>query len=243
METTKETVSNKGILNLASTAGLALGAVSSAYMLVTNSLAEWISSAAAVSVINVILWVAKFVGCIWLMKWFMQLLVRKFDGVNNRHTLRLGLWSAFFSALLFAAANLAYMVYIAPEAVKEAFDTVMSVYAPMLDSNSIKAITEMKDSFPAISFFSNLIYCFLYGFVLSSILARRIPSIDPFAEFRQQQNYGMTAVEEENETEEEDADTSAEDGKVEDEKEEAVEAEDEKTEDEKTEDGNIGTGI
>ncbi len=236
----KETVSNRSILNLASTAGLALGAVSSAYMLVTNGLAEWISSAAAVSVINVILWAAKFAGCIWLMKWFMQFLVRKFDGVNNRHTLRLGLWSSLFSALLFSAANLAYMVYIAPEAVKEAFDTVMSVYAPMLDSNSIKAITEMQDSFPAISFFSNLIYCFLYGFVLSSILARRIPAIDPFAEFRQQQNGEMTTVEE-NETEEEDTEDgemTAEDGKVEDEKEEAVEAEDGKAEN-----GNIGSGI
>ena len=71
----KETVSNKAISNFASLAGLALGCVSAAYLLITENISEWINSPVAVSVINMVLWIAKFVGSIALMKYFMKRLV------------------------------------------------------------------------------------------------------------------------------------------------------------------------
>ena len=51
----------------------------------------------------------------------------------------------------------------------------------MLDSNSLAMLEKMEGSYPQISFFSNLIYCFLFGTVLSAILSRDIPSRDPFS--------------------------------------------------------------
>ena len=37
---------------------------------------------------------------------------------------------------------------------------------------------------PQVMFFSNLVYCFLYGTVLSAVLSRNIPPRDPFARER-----------------------------------------------------------
>ena len=53
----------------------------------------------------------------------------------------------------------------------------------MLDSNSMSMLEKMEEDYPQISFFSTLIYCFLYGTVLSAILSRNIPERDPFANF------------------------------------------------------------
>ena len=183
----KETVSNKAISNLASLAGLALGGVSAAYLLITENISGWIDSPAVVSVINMILWIAKFVGSIMLMKYFMQKLVLDYDGVKNVHTLKLGLFASAFSALIFSATVLADMIYINPDAINEAYNMTMSMYGSSLDSNTLKAMEEVKGNLPTISFFSYLIYCFLYGLVLSGILSRSIPKFDPFAEFHDEE--------------------------------------------------------
>ena len=43
---------------------------------------------------------------------------------------------------------------------------------------------KMMGKMPQITFFSNLIYCFIFGTILSLILSRNIPSKDPFAASR-----------------------------------------------------------
>jgi hypothetical protein len=43
------------------------------------------------------------------------------------------------------------------------------------------------EKLPQITFFSNLIYCTAYGTVLSFILSRNIPSRDPFADYKPDQ--------------------------------------------------------
>ena len=63
-------------------------------------------------------------------------------------------------------------------------DTVMQAYAQFMDSNSLSQMDKMLAKMPQITFFSNLIYCFIYGTVLSAILSRNIPSRDPFADYR-----------------------------------------------------------
>ena len=62
------------------------------------------------------------------------------------------------------------------------FDQVMQMYSGMLDSNSLTMMENMRASYPQIAFFSQLIYCFLYGTLLSFILSRYIPK-DPFANY------------------------------------------------------------
>ena len=50
-----------------------------------------------------------------------------------------------------------------------------------MDSNTINALDKVEAIMPQMIFFSNLIYCFLYGTVLSAILSRNIPPRNPFA--------------------------------------------------------------
>ena len=118
----KETVSKKAILNLASIAGLALGAVSSAHLLITQNISAWIPSTAVVSILNMLLWIAKFLGCIYLMRYFMLKLTREYEQVNNLHTMRLGVWAASFSALVYATVSLADLMFIKPDSLDEAYN-------------------------------------------------------------------------------------------------------------------------
>lgn len=180
----KEEPSTAEIMNRAGIAGLALGAVSTAYMFIVQYLPHLIQSPVAVSIISALLWIAKFGGCIYLMAWFMTSLARGDSGVEHRHTLRLGLWASVFSALIFSAASLANTLFINPEEISQAFDQALGMYAQSLDSNSLAAIENVKDSMPVITFFSNFFYCVIYGSILSSILSRNIPKSDPFAAFR-----------------------------------------------------------
>ena len=41
---------------------------------------------------------------------------------------------------------------------------------------------KMMGNMPQITFFSNLIYCFFFGTILSFILSRNVPSRNPFAD-------------------------------------------------------------
>ena len=56
----------------------------------------------------------------------------------------------------------------------------MSQMGGSLDANARQMMEKMKDKMPVIGFFSQLIYCSLYGYVLSLILSRNIPSRNPF---------------------------------------------------------------
>lgn len=190
----KEVPSNAEIMNRAGIAGLALGAVSTAYMFIVQYLPHLIQVPVAVSIISAILWIAKFAGCIYLMAWFMTSLTKSCGGAERSHTLKLGLWASVFSALIFSAASLANTLFINPEEISQAFDQALGMYAPKLDSNSLAAIENVKESMPTITFFSNFFYCVIYGSILSSILSRNIPKTDPFAEFRK--NDGESDVEE-----------------------------------------------
>ena len=72
------------------------------------------------------------------------------------------------------------ILFITPEAMQETVNAVLSQYAGMLDTNTMNSVEQMMGKLPAITFFSNLIYCFLYGTVLSAILSSNIPSKNPF---------------------------------------------------------------
>ena len=63
-------------------------------------------------------------------------------------------------------------------------NAVMQELAPMMDSNTQGVVEKYLENLPQITFFSNLIYCFLYGMVLSFILSRNIPKNDPFADYK-----------------------------------------------------------
>ena len=51
----------------------------------------------------------------------------------------------------------------------------------MVDANTMGQMEQMIPQMPTFSFFFNLIYCWLFGTVLSAIFSRNIPPQNPFA--------------------------------------------------------------
>lgn len=177
----KDTVTNGILWNKAGNAGLVLGLASSIYMFAVQMVSS-IPSVFAGQALTFILWIAKFVGCILLMMHFMKRVSSGYAGVDNRTTFKYGVMISLLSAVIFSAVSLANILFISPELISRQFETIMNTYSSMLDTNSMNMLSQMEAMYPQISFFSNLIYCFLYGTVLSAILARNIPARDIFAD-------------------------------------------------------------
>ena len=178
-----EEFTTKDLWNDASKGGLMLGAVSIAYLYVSQLFTpDVIAKIGALpsTLITAVLWVAKFAGCILLMRWLMKKFASSYSGVTRSRLFKMGAATAFLSALIYAAFYYAYAAFINPEAFTQAMDTVMESYSSFMDSNSIAAMEQLKGSMPMISFISNLIYCTIYGSVLASILSRNIISDNPF---------------------------------------------------------------
>ena len=179
----EKTFSRKDLWDGAGKAGLVLGLVSIAYMMVNwlfGKAGESTGRAILFSLLILPLWIAKFVGCIELMKLFMRKFAAAHPGADNRDTFRFGMVVALLSALVFSAFQLAFTTWIAPDAFAEAQEAVIASYGSMMPAESIEMMENMN--FGVVTFFTNLIYCFLFGTVLSAILSRNIPSRNPFAD-------------------------------------------------------------
>jgi hypothetical protein len=140
--------------------------------------------AALVNVAGVILWVAKLYICIRLMRVFMLKFAEGNEGVTNSDTFRFGTATALLSALLYSGFTLAWLMFIQPDAMSESMDAAMQMYENILPQDQIDSIMEMTPRLPSITFFINLVWCWLFGTVLSAIFSRNIPSRNPFADTR-----------------------------------------------------------
>lgn len=171
-----EKIDSKIILNEAGIAGLAFGVVSGGFVFIPDVKLSWL------------LWIVKLAGLIWLMRWWMARLCNSYKGVTWRHTLKFGTWTAFFSALITGLCFYIAAAYVNPDQIQEAFDAVIRSGATAhMDSNQTAALEEMMDKLPIYGLVSNIIYCFLYGRILSRILCARIPGKNPFAESGKEQ--------------------------------------------------------
>ena len=180
-----ESYSRKDFWDGAGKAGLVLGLVSIVYMLIEQLLlqdaAEKLGTAPA-TLVTFLFWTAKFVGCILLMRWFMRRFANTHDGVTRRDASRYGSAIALTSALIYSAFVLAWSKFIDTEMFTRAFEQAAEQYSAYMDSNTMEMMEEMQGQMPVIAFFSNFIWCFLYGSILSSILSSRIGrDVDPFA--------------------------------------------------------------
>ena len=166
----------------ASKAGLVLGLVSTAYLFATQLLGKADMSAILMMFINMLLWAVKFGLCIWMMMFFMKKFSKENQEADNSCIFRLGIMISVLSALVYAAASFANIAYISADTFTEQMDLLIGQMAPALDTNTTAQMDKMMENMPQITFFSNLIYCFIYGTVLSFILSRNIPSRNPFAD-------------------------------------------------------------
>jgi len=162
------------ILNAAGTAGLVLGAVSTAYMFLNQYIGTADMSPILTSVLTLVLWCAKFAGCIWLMMFFMKRFAAQNDITDSKTIYRMGALTAVLSAFVFAGAAFANVSLISADMFNEQYQALIQQMAPAMDSNSMNMIDKVIDNMPYITFFSNLIYCSIYGTVLSLILSRNI---------------------------------------------------------------------
>ena len=173
----------KNMWNSAGAAGLALGAVSAAYLFAGQLLAGDLAPAVLwQQIVAIVLWIIKLVGCIWLMKFFMTRFASENNGVDNKTVFRMGMATAILSAVMYSAIYLANMLYISADFYEHTFQTMIQQMSPVMDSNSQAPMEKLIGNMPQIMFTYNIIYCFLFGTVLSAILSKGIPAKEPFAD-------------------------------------------------------------
>ncbi len=175
-------IERKSIWDSASKAGLALGGVSVAYLMLT-SLSGMINSGSSalavfISVFNFLLWAGKFMACLLLMRFFMLRWSGENPEADNSDTFRFGRVTALLSALVYSGCYLAYTTLVNPGIYDEAFEVLKN--NPMMNGASLQTLEEILPMMPTYTFFANLIYCYLFGVVLSAIYSRNIPSKNPF---------------------------------------------------------------
>ena len=180
----KQNLLRRNLWETAGKAGLALGGASAAFLFISHALTSLQLPGLVSTVLNFALWAAKFGGCIWLMAFFMKKFVAENPEADNSASYRFGMAAAFLSALIFAAVSFADIAFISADTYAEMRTLVTQEMGSLMDSNTEAAMEKLMDNLPQYMFFANLIYCFLYGTLLSAILSRNIPSRNPFADYK-----------------------------------------------------------
>lgn len=186
-----ENINRNSLWNEGGKAALILGAVSIIYTLSTTLIAKISGGpmiSAIVSVVNMMLWFAKFAGCILLMRFFMMKLVRKYPGTDNKTTFKFGTIISFLSALIVSAYSLASVLMMSSEEINILITQRLGDNLKMLDLNTRNMLTGLIDNIQIYTFFITLIYCFLFGLILSMILSKNIPSRNPFENHKDPDN-------------------------------------------------------
>lgn len=179
MRIMKEKVNSRIMWNEAGKAGIILGGVVIIYSLLVSLAAK--PGGMISSILSFLLWGLKFGNCLYLMRFFLIRLSQKYDGVNNRTAFSYGTRIALLSALVCSAYALSDAI-LHPETVEQVFELVRTQFAGMLDSNSMSAMEQMQQNYPVYMFFTNFIYCSLFGIILAKIYSSNFPQADPFGE-------------------------------------------------------------
>ncbi len=167
-----ELLDSKTIRSEGAKAGLVFGTISGGYIF----LSQWLSGLGDTGgIINFILELGKIIGLIFLMRHYMIALNTIYDEVDRRQTFRFGVYTALFSALITAACAFIAYAYVFPETVQQTLETVRQMLGSKMDSNTVRALEEMENSFPTYAFVSYGLWCLLYGTLLSFILSRTLP--------------------------------------------------------------------
>ena len=166
--------------NEAARYGLIFGGISSAYIYMDRLVVLLGLTGTFGSLLSFVLWAAKFVGCIKLMKYAMRKFSQDNPSAERSDIFRLGRNIAVLSALVFSTFAVADIMYISTEYYQAAYTTIITEMSKTLPAQNVEEIKNMLVDLPKYTFIGNFIYCSLYGIVLSFILSRNIPSQNPF---------------------------------------------------------------
>ena len=166
-------------------AGLVLGGVSIVYMVLTMLTGRLAENAGGglttvLALVNFLLWGAKFAACIFLMRFFMLRFSQADTSANNARVFRFGTLAALLSALLYSAFYMAYVSFIEPDTFEKTLEMLQD--NPMLGATQMDSLEELIPRMPTLSFFVNLVWCWLFGTVLAAIFSRNIPPQNPFTD-------------------------------------------------------------
>ncbi len=182
----KESIDNHIIWNEAAKSGLILGLFTGVFILLgalTSGLASAGTAARFLAVmLNTVLWLVKFLGCLWLLRFFMLKVADRYSGVTVKSLSRLGTLTALSSAIIVSGLNLLSTLTISQEDLLTAVNTAMQAYPMAMGESDRIAIERMAGWLPQITFFVTLIYCFIYGTVASKILSGTILPKDAFGD-------------------------------------------------------------
>ena len=117
-----------------------------------------------------------------MFRYLMRKFHSSFSGVDYPAMQRYGLKLALFSSLVVAAYSLVNILVINPGALDEITDVFRTSYSSMMDSNAEAALDKMLPKMPAYMGIGTFIYCFLWGWLYSTIFAKSITPNDPFSE-------------------------------------------------------------
>jgi hypothetical protein len=167
-----ESNTKKYFWNHAGTAGILLGLISSTVMFIGQYFSTVQMSNFWALTLSGILWLAETVGCVGLMYIFMKKFTLEYPEAEAKQIFRLGSAIAFLSATVYATVTFANIAYISADYYSAQFDLALQQLSSSLDSNSRSLIESAVANMPQIAFVSNLIYCTIFGTVISSIITR-----------------------------------------------------------------------
>ena len=159
---------NNTLWNEAARWGLLFGLFSS-LCLGLKEAAALSGSTFAVQAAGIILWAVEFFGCILLMKRCM-LSLRDRLGAGMEECYRLGKRTALLSGLILASVETVFILKMPQDALSGLVESAAS----QLGAAQREQLEAAMDYLPTVTFFTQWIYCYLYGTILSSIMARYI---------------------------------------------------------------------
>lgn len=159
--------------NDAGKAGLVVAAVAIVFFLISALLSRIDGAKFLISALSFLLWAGKVALCIWLMIKFLRRFAEE-NGKDRSRTFRFGMMIALLSALVYAGFYLAYVTLIDPNMFADSFDKLAQAYSGFMTSEQIDQMMNMESSLPTITFFVNLIWCWLFGTIVSAIASSNI---------------------------------------------------------------------
>ena len=140
-----------------------------------------LSQVAQLSFLNILLWLVKLIGSIWLLWFFMKRYAAAHP--EETRTTGYGVMVCLFSSIVCAVFTYISFRFLFPETVEEAFAQVPQILSstPGVTPEVEDAIARLQDSFPQLMCILTLIWNFLIGLVISAIIGASTARKDPFA--------------------------------------------------------------
>ena len=169
----------KTLWNEAGRVGFVFGGFSSLCLLLKEG-AALTGSTFLVQAAAIILWAVEFFGCILLMKKYMLDLRDKFDGVTMEDAYHFGRRVALLSGLILAAVDAVLIMKMPQDTVADVVSELNTAVTAKLGAGYEGEVGRVVDRLPLYTFIFQWLYCFLYGSLLSAIMARYIFMQDLF---------------------------------------------------------------